>query len=48
MAKKENKQAKDFVSDGRDIEFSQELADQDDLEAQERSKAADQRAKKNK
>ncbi|MCP8969170.1 YfhD family protein [Ectobacillus ponti] len=30
-------------SDGRDIEFSQELADQDDLEAQARSKAADAR-----
>ncbi|WP_084157424.1 YfhD family protein [Oceanobacillus manasiensis] len=33
-------------SDGVDIEFSKELADQDDLEAQERSKAADRRAKK--
>ncbi|MEQ6376011.1 YfhD family protein [Bacillaceae bacterium S4-13-58] len=30
-------------SDGRDIEFSQELADVEDLEAQERSKAADAR-----
>ena len=34
-----------FQSDGRDIEFSQELADHDDLVAQERSKAANQRAK---
>ncbi|WP_338749140.1 YfhD family protein [Bacillus sp. FJAT-52991] len=34
-----------FQSDGRDVEFSQELADKDDLVAQERSKAADQRAK---
>ncbi|PAQ15710.1 YfhD family protein [Bacillaceae bacterium SAOS 7] len=34
-----------FQSDGRDVEFSQELADHDDLVAQERSKAADQRAK---
>ncbi|WP_075050799.1 YfhD family protein [Bacillus testis] len=34
-----------FQSDGLDVEFSQELADQDDLVAQERSKAADQRAK---
>lgn len=34
-----------FQSDGRDVEFSQELADRDDLVAQERSKAADQRAK---
>lgn len=33
-------------SDGRDIEFSQELADAEDLEAQERSKAADARARK--
>ena len=37
--------AGEFQSDGRDIEFSQELADQDDLNAQERSKAADERAK---
>ncbi|KMY54348.1 hypothetical protein AC623_10755 [Bacillus sp. FJAT-27231] len=34
-----------FQSDGRDVEFSQELADKDDLVAQERSKAADRRAK---
>lgn len=33
-------------SDGRDIEFSQELADRDDIIAQQRSKAADERAKK--
>ncbi|QOY36727.1 YfhD family protein [Anaerobacillus isosaccharinicus] len=47
MAKKrDNKQNNDFVSDGRDIEFSQELADQDDLEAQERAREADARAKK--
>ncbi|WP_245680559.1 YfhD family protein [Bacillus marinisedimentorum] len=32
--------------DGKDIEFSQELADQEDREAQERSREADQRAKK--
>ncbi len=32
-------------SDGRDVEYSQELADHDDIVAQERSKAADQRAK---
>ena len=37
--------AGEFQSDGRDIEFSQELADQDDLNAQARSKAADERAK---
>lgn len=48
MAKKKKKQNVEFVSDGRDIEFSQELADQDDLEAQERARAADARAKKEK
>ncbi len=31
-------------SDGIDVEFSPELADQDDLEAQARSDAADARA----
>jgi ribosomal protein L14E/L6E/L27E len=35
-------------SDGRDIEFAQEFADQDDLQAQARSNAADARAKSNK
>jgi hypothetical protein len=34
--------------DGLDVEFSQELADQNDLEAQKRSDAADMRAKKRK
>lgn len=43
MAKKKSLQSK--ISDGRDIEFSRELADQDDLEAMERSKAADARMK---
>lgn len=33
------------VSDGRDIEFAEELADANDLEAQKRSQAADQREK---
>ena len=32
-------------SDGLDVEFSQELADHDDLVAQARSKEADARAK---
>ncbi|MFD1739680.1 YfhD family protein [Bacillus salitolerans] len=32
-------------SDGRDVEFSRELADQEDLEALARSNAADARAK---
>lgn len=29
---------------GEDVEFSQEFADHDDMEAQERAKAADERA----
>ncbi|MCR2821994.1 YfhD family protein [Lederbergia panacisoli] len=33
-------------SDGLDVEFSEELADHDDKVAQERSKAADKRAKR--
>ena len=36
---------KNIKSDGRDVEFSRELADQDDLEALARSNAADTRAK---
>jgi len=39
---------KNQLSDGIDVEFSKELADADDIEAQERSKAADQRAKRRK
>ncbi|GAA0480379.1 YfhD family protein [Salinibacillus aidingensis] len=39
---------RDIASDGLDIEFSQELADHDDLEAQQRSNAADRRAKERK
>jgi hypothetical protein len=39
---------KNMKSDGRDVEFSEELADRDDMEAQARSNAADQRAKKRK
>lgn len=37
---------RNIVPDGRDIEFSQELADLNDLEAQERSREADARAKR--
>ncbi|PLR75987.1 YfhD family protein [Bacillus sp. V3-13] len=33
-------------SDGIDVEFSRELADHEDLEAQARAKAADERARK--
>lgn len=36
------------ISDGIDIEFSEELADEDDLKAQERSRAASKRMKRNK
>ncbi len=36
---------KQLKSDGRDIEFSRELADQEDLQALARSEAADKRAK---
>ncbi|WP_077620855.1 YfhD family protein [Bacillus sinesaloumensis] len=39
---------KNMKSDGRDVEFSRELADQDDLEALARSNAADARAKERK
>ena len=35
---------KNLESDGLDVEFSMELADRDDLEALERSRAADERA----
>ncbi|CAM4243902.1 cytochrome C biosynthesis protein [Bacillus manliponensis] len=41
MKKKSLQQNK--LSDGIDVEFSQELADQDDLEAQARANAADAR-----
>ncbi|GIN99294.1 hypothetical protein J6TS1_51640 [Siminovitchia terrae] len=37
---------KQLKSDGRDIEFSRELADQEDLKALARSEAADKRAKR--
>ena len=38
---------KNMKSDGLDVEFSKELADQADLEAQARSNAANQRVKGN-
>ncbi|MBS4205784.1 YfhD family protein [Lederbergia citrea] len=37
---------KNMKSDGLDVEFSEELADQDDREAMARSQAADKRAKR--
>lgn len=36
---------KNMKSDGKDVEYSQELADQGDLEAQARANAANQRVK---
>jgi hypothetical protein len=42
------KKQKNIVSDGLDVEFSEELADNADLEAQARANAADQRAKRKK
>lgn len=36
---------KNLKTDGIDVEFSEELADHNDREAMERSKAADRRAK---
>jgi len=38
---------KNQLSDGIDVEFSEELADEDDKKAQQRMRQADQRAKKN-
>lgn len=38
---------KNQLTDNKYVEFSEELADQDDKEAQARAKAADRRAKKN-
>ncbi|AZV41369.1 hypothetical protein BAOM_0737 [Peribacillus asahii] len=37
---------KNLQSDGIDVEYSAELADADDLEAQARANVADQRAKR--
>ncbi|UYZ22938.1 YfhD family protein [Mesobacillus jeotgali] len=37
---------KNMKSDGLDVEFDRDLADHEDLEAMARSKAADERAKK--
>jgi hypothetical protein len=47
MMKKDNNQANknSVIPDGRDIEFSEELADQEDKVAQQRSREADARAK---
>ena len=44
---KRNKDKKmNIESDGRDIEYSEELADHEDLEANARAEAADKRAKR--
>lgn len=45
---KETTFKKNAPSDGIDVEYSVELADQDDIEAQTRANAADQRAKRKK
>lgn len=50
-ARDKNKQTlpqvpQNMKSDGQDIEFSEELADQEDMEAMARMEAADRRAKK--
>ncbi|WP_181349574.1 YfhD family protein [Thalassobacillus sp. CUG 92003] len=37
---------RDKKVEGVDVEYAQEFADQDDVEAQERAKQADERAKK--
>jgi YfhD-like protein len=39
---------KTATSDGIDVEYSVELADQDDIKAQARANSADQRAKRKK
>ncbi|MFB6468355.1 YfhD family protein [Cytobacillus sp. Hz8] len=39
---------KNLKSDGLDVEFDRDLADHEDLEAMARSKAADERGKRNK
>ena len=38
--------SKNAISDGIDVEYSAELADQADIEAQARANAADERAKR--
>ncbi|HLR52327.1 MAG TPA: YfhD family protein [Candidatus Avamphibacillus sp.] len=38
---------KNQISDGIDVEFSEEIADADDKKAQQRMRQADQRAKRN-
>ncbi len=44
---RKNAQNKENIApDGRDVEFSQELADSEDLQAQERARAADRRARR--
>lgn len=49
MADKNDKETQrmfDLESDGRYVEFSEERADEDDREAQERARQADARTKK--
>ncbi|MCF6139304.1 YfhD family protein [Pseudalkalibacillus berkeleyi] len=45
-SRKQAKNKQNMAPDGRDVEFSQELADSEDLQAQERAKAAERRARR--
>ncbi|MYL32890.1 YfhD family protein [Pontibacillus yanchengensis] len=36
---------KDIIRDGRDVEYKEEFADENDIEAKERAEEADHRAK---
>ncbi|WP_078429139.1 YfhD family protein [Alkalihalobacterium alkalinitrilicum] len=46
--KKKQQQIANVQNDGMDVEYSAELADANDIEANERGAAADRRAKKKK
>jgi hypothetical protein len=44
-AKKTRQQTEKSVAEAEDVEFSRELADREDLQAQKRAKEADERVK---
>ncbi|WLD93966.1 YfhD family protein [Alkalihalobacillus sp. AL-G] len=44
-ARRQAQNKQNMAPDGRDVEFSQELADSNDLQAQERAAAASKRAR---
>lgn len=48
MAKKDKKKEKERVGQNEDVEYSRELADAEDRQAQKRAEAADRRAKRKK